>query len=51
MKVYVSKKRREVEKELLNYLRNYRFYACRFEHIEVLDKLIDDIVNELKEDL
>ncbi len=50
MREYVSKKRRTIEKELLLYLRKYRFYASRFHNREVLDKLIDDIVNELKGD-
>lgn len=51
MKKYVSKKRREVEKELLMYLRNYRFFKSRFTHKNELDSLINDIVEELKSDI
>lgn len=51
MKKYISKERREVEKELLMYLRNYRFFCSRFTFKDELDKLINDIVEELKSDI
>jgi len=51
MKEYVSKKRRELEKELLYYLRKYRFFSSRFRHIEDLESTISEIVEELKTDV
>ena len=48
---HVSKKRRKIENELLFYLRNYRFFASRFQHINELDQLISDIVEEKKSDV
>lgn len=51
MSKYLTKKRREVEKELLMYLRNYRFFLARFSHKSEFDKLINDIVEELKSDI
>lgn len=51
MKEYVSKERRKLEKELLLYLRKYRFYSSRFKNISDLDGIIDDIVNDLKKDV
>lgn len=51
MNKYLSKQRREVEKELLMYLRNYRFFRARFKNTDELDKLISDIVEELKSDI
>jgi hypothetical protein len=51
MKEYVSKERRKLEKELLFYLRKYRFYTVRFKHIEDLDSIINEIIEELKTDV
>jgi len=51
MKEYVSKKRRQLEKELLFYLRKYRFYAVRFRNIEDLESIINEIIEELKSDV
>ena len=51
MKEYVSKKRKQLEKELLYYLRKYRFFASRFKHIEDLDSIINEIIEELKTDI
>ena len=51
MKEYISKERRRIEKELLLYLRKYRFYASRFKHLNDLDSIINEIVNELKRDI
>jgi hypothetical protein len=51
MKEYVSKERRRLEKELLMYLRKYRFYSTRFHNISDLETIINDIVNELKSDV
>ena len=51
MKEYVSKERRRLEKELLLYLRKYRFYSARFTRKDVLDNTINDIVNDLKKDI
>ncbi len=51
MKMYVSKQRRMLENELLNYLRRYRFFASRFKYISDLDNIIKDIVEELKSDI
>jgi len=51
MNEYVSKARRRLEKELLIYLRKYRFYSSRFKRIDDLDGIIHQIVNELKKDV
>ena len=51
MKEYISKERRRIEKELLLYLRKYRFYASRFKRLNDLDSIINEIVNELKRDI
>jgi len=51
MKEYVSKKRKQIEKELLFYLRKYRYFSSKFRHIEDLDSIINDIVEELKKDV
>jgi len=51
MNEYVSKERRKLEKELLMYLRKYRFYSARFKKISDLNTIIDEIVNELKKDV
>lgn len=51
MNEYVSKERRKLEKELLMYLRKYRFYSSRFKRISDLDIIIDEIVKELKKDV
>jgi hypothetical protein len=51
MKEYVSKKRRQLEKELLYYLRKYRFFSSRFKHIEDLESIINEIIEELKSDV
>jgi len=51
MKEYVSKKRRQIEKELLFYLRKYRYFTTKFRHIEDLDSIINEIVEELKRDV
>lgn len=51
MKEYVSKERRRIEKELLLYLRKYRFYASRFKRLNDLDTIINEIVNKLKRDI
>jgi len=51
MKEYVSKKRRQIEKELLFYLRKYRYFSSRFRYIDDLDSIINDIVEELKKDV
>jgi len=51
MKEYVSKKRRQLEKELLYYLRKYRFFSLRFKHIEDLESIINEIIEELKSDV
>ena len=51
MNEYVSKARRRLEKELLMYLRKYRFYSARFKRIDDLDGIIHQIVNELKKDV
>lgn len=51
MKEYVSKERKKLEKELLFYLRKYRFYKNRFKNISDLESVISDIVNELKRDI
>ncbi len=51
MNEYISKERRRLEKELLMYLRKYRFYSARFKKISDLEKIIDEIVNELKRDV
>lgn len=51
MNEYVSKERRKLEKELLMYLRKYRFYSTRFKRISDLDSIIDEIVKELKRDV
>ena len=48
---HVSKERKQAEKELLNYLRNWRFFKSRFEHIEDLEVIINDIVEYLKSDV
>ncbi len=50
MKENISKERRRIEKELLFYLRRYRFYASRFKRLNYLDSIINEIVNELKRD-
>ena len=51
MKQYVSKKRRQLEKELLFYLRKYRFFTSRFKNIKDLESIIDEIIEELKSDV
>ena len=51
MNEYVSKERRRLEKELLMYLRKYRFYSARFKRIDDLNGIIYQIVNELKKDV
>jgi hypothetical protein len=51
MREYISKERRRVEKELILYLRKYRFYASRFKRLNDLDTIINEIVNELKRDI
>ena len=51
MKEYVSKERRRIEKELLFYLRKYRYFTTKFRHIEDLDSIINEIVEELKRDV
>jgi len=51
MKEYVSKKRRQLEKELLYYLRKYRFFSSRFKYIEDLESIINEIIKELKSDV
>jgi hypothetical protein len=51
MTVYISKERRKLEKELLLYLRKYRFYATRFKKLSDLESIINEIVNELKRDI
>jgi len=51
MKEYVSKKRRQLEKELLFYLRKYRFFSSRFKNTEDLESIINEIVEELKTDV
>ena len=50
MKEHVSKKRREIEKELLFYLRRYRFFASRFRDIRDFDAIINAIIEQLKSD-
>lgn len=47
----VSKERRRLEKELLFYLRKYRFFQSRFTHNSDLDWIIAQIVEELKSDI
>lgn len=51
MSEYVSKERKRLEKELLMYLRKYRFYSARFHNISDLEAIIQQIVNELKRDV
>jgi len=51
MSQYISKERRRLEKELLLYLRKYRFYSVRFQNISDLETIIFQIVNELKSDI
>ena len=51
MKEYISKKRRQIEKELLFYLRKYRYFTTKFRRIEDLDSIINEIVEELKRDV
>lgn len=51
MPQYVSKERRKLEKELLFYLRKYRFYKSRFTYKDDLDWIINQIVEELKSDV
>ena len=51
MKEYVSKKRRKIEKELLFYLRKYRFFASRFRDIRDFDAIIYELIEELKSDV
>ena len=51
MKEHVSKKRKELEKELLYYLRKYRFFSSRFRNIDDLESIINEIVEELKTDV
>ncbi|SCD21752.1 hypothetical protein PSM36_2963 [Proteiniphilum saccharofermentans] len=51
MKQYVSKERRKLEKELLFYLRKYRFFQSRFTHKNDLGWIISQIVEELKSDV
>ena len=50
-KEYVSKERRRIEKELLYYLRKYRFFASRFRDIRDFDSIINDIIEQLKSDI
>jgi len=47
----VSKERKRAEDELLNYLRNWRYFASRFRQIENLETIINDIVEYLKSDV
>ena len=51
MKRFVSKERKRAEEELLNYLRNWRFFTSRFRKIEDLELIIDGIVEYLKSDV
>ena len=51
MKEYASKERRKIEKELLYYLRNYRFFESRFKNIEDFNSIINGIIEELKSDV
>ena len=51
MKDYVSKERRRIEKELLYYLRKYRFFASRFRDLRDFDSIINDIIEQLKSDV
>ncbi len=51
MAQFVSKERRKLEKELLFYLRKYRFFRSRFTYKEDLDWIISQIVEELKSDV
>lgn len=51
MKEYVSKERRKLEKELLMYLRKYRYFSVRFTRLQDLDEIINEVVNELKKDV
>jgi very-short-patch-repair endonuclease len=51
MNAYISRERRKLEKELLLYLRKYRFYASRFKRLQDLDSIINEIVCELKRDI
>lgn len=48
---YVSEERKRLERELLNYLRNWRFFVARFKHIEDLEVIVNQIVDELKSDI
>jgi hypothetical protein len=51
MKEYISKERRKIEKELLFYLRRYRFFSTRFRNINDFDSIINNIIEELKKDV
>jgi hypothetical protein len=51
MKEDVSKKRRQIENELLFYLRRYRFFASRFRDIKDFDAIINEIIEQLKSDV
>jgi len=48
---FVSKERKRVEKELLYYLRNYRFFSSRFKDIRNFNAIIDEIIEQLKSDI
>ncbi len=51
MSPYVSKERKRLEKELLMYLRKYRYFKSVFRFQPDLDDIINQIVQELKRDL
>jgi len=51
MRKYVSKERKKIENELLFYLRNHRFFASRFRHVEDYDAIINEIIEQLKSDV
>lgn len=51
MSPYVSKERKRLEKELLMYLRKYRYFRSVFSYQYDLDQVITEIVNELKRDI
>jgi len=51
MREFISKKRRQLEKELLFYLRKYKFFTLRFKNIKDLESIINEIIEELKTDI
>ncbi len=51
MSPYVSKERKRLEKELLMYLRKYRYFKSVFRFQTDLDDIINQIVQELKRDI